>query len=951
MVSAENILIAHQIIKARTLNLPKLMIKHLFHEEDRVVLSALNCLKDAPAPGIAPHYQKLYNSTQNKSIQMRILENMRQHPRREFKELLLSILFQESSTELLDKALQAIGTLASRGEVEMLEVLRERLAVGLKEDPVCNSVIEALFQAGDYDHLSSLVVELMPRAAYDPRFKEILLHFRDQQHAPSFQRLFQLYKELKNPVCDEGAYLIIGLLGSSADEETANEDRARIQRLVIHYCKSEDIDHSSFALQILEHVNPRNQEFLFQLIRTLLWGRSSSGRIQRSRRETMKALFPFVDKEQFGGGIGNEILLNLQECQKDLEEQYRLIKDLTSRKDGRRKRTILDFFENLGHQKLLDLFLAYLRADEGSLKLKVALLSLLKQLQKSLPKLQLERLEALYSYLAEDKSVREKTTFAVEFSKIGFHRALDRLFPRLDFLLDKAIDFQVIDLMCTRKLHQVIEVFGKQRSLAPKFYRQALVSGNKEAVMWAMDRIFSMPSSEWKKLFHRLPRIKIHDIDFLMDPFYATKNMHTDKLQCLVDWIASVEPFESGDWAHILTSVLEGSNGELPHDYLERLPLMIAKFSATTAFDYIRKQVQRRGNLCVEPEMNALHEICRIFVKDKKQKFRQKKLQEFIYTLIIDGNADFHPEIAHVLLTLEDEYGKILLLQCLGSEEPDVLYKTIHYCREHKLGSKWKKIFELAFEGSLRVQRAAFLFFQLDYPDFQMSQLQVHMNQFLEGTELGQESLDELAPQERDLLNRILQGVTSGSSQRDYARQKDVQELTVFFIDIAGYTRRSAVSSIDELMTMLEDFDTVIAPIGVAHNGKLVKKIGDCFLYTFENRLDGVLFSLAVNRAMAQYNELRPELERVHTRIGLATGEVYLKDNDVFGDTVNLASRVESRAPIDGILVHRSTLQGIEEFFEVEHWEPIEVKGIEEPVEVSEVLRAKGGVYEAYLSL
>ena len=64
-----------------------------------------------------------------------------------------------------------------------------------------------------------------------------------------------------------------------------------------------------------------------------------------------------------------------------------------------------------------------------------------------------------------------------------------------------------------------------------------------------------------------------------------------------------------------------------------------------------------------------------------------------------------------------------------------------------------------------------------------------------------------------------------------------------------------------------------------------------------------------------------------------------------------MASRVESKAPLDGLLVHESTLKGLESFFEVEAWEPVTVKGIDHPINVYEVIRSRAGVKESYLAV
>ena len=262
--------------------------------------------------------------------------------------------------------------------------------------------------------------------------------------------------------------------------------------------------------------------------------------------------------------------------------------------------------------------------------------------------------------------------------------------------------------------------------------------------------------------------------------------------------------------------------------------------------------------------------------------------------------------------------------------------KAVKYCRSFKLGAKWKTVFKLAFSDDFLLQKAATSFFEVDYKEFSQRELMQLVLQTVKGETFDSESFEELAPAERKHLEDISNNLKSqrGSAKRQFARSKDMQELTVFFIDIAGYTNRTATSSIDELMSMLEDFEQIIKPIGETHDGILIKKIGDCFMYTFQNPMNAILFSLDIKRSMSTYNEYKHESQKVHTRIGLATGEVYVKEKDVYGDVVNLASRVESKAPLDGLLVHESTLKGLESFFEVEAWEPVMVKGIDNPIHV-----------------
>ena len=66
-------------------------------------------------------------------------------------------------------------------------------------------------------------------------------------------------------------------------------------------------------------------------------------------------------------------------------------------------------------------------------------------------------------------------------------------------------------------------------------------------------------------------------------------------------------------------------------------------------------------------------------------------------------------------------------------------------------------------------------------------------------------------------------------------------------------------------------------------------------MYTFEQPIDGVLASLEIQKELKEYNSKRAEHEQ-DTRIGLNTGKVFMKEGDVFGDPVNIASRIESNA-------------------------------------------------------
>jgi adenylate cyclase len=121
--------------------------------------------------------------------------------------------------------------------------------------------------------------------------------------------------------------------------------------------------------------------------------------------------------------------------------------------------------------------------------------------------------------------------------------------------------------------------------------------------------------------------------------------------------------------------------------------------------------------------------------------------------------------------------------------------------------------------------------------------------------------------------------------------------VAVGFVDIVGYTARSRQMSPRALGEMVEWFERVVTDVVVAHGGQVVKTIGDEVLYTVDDPFRAAEVALAlVERADA--DERFPEV-----RVGSAYGPVLPRLGDVFGATVNLASRLTSLSRPGRVLV------------------------------------------------
>src|SRR5215470_8276801 len=120
--------------------------------------------------------------------------------------------------------------------------------------------------------------------------------------------------------------------------------------------------------------------------------------------------------------------------------------------------------------------------------------------------------------------------------------------------------------------------------------------------------------------------------------------------------------------------------------------------------------------------------------------------------------------------------------------------------------------------------------------------------------------------------------------------------------DIAGYSR---LMGLDEAGTAkaLREHRAAIDPILTSHGGRIFKTTGDGVLVEFPSIVAAVESALAVQKLMAQRNADVPEDRRMLFRIGINLGDVLIEGDDVLGDGVNVAARLEGLAKPGGVCV------------------------------------------------
>ncbi|MER6480353.1 adenylate/guanylate cyclase domain-containing protein [Streptomyces filamentosus] len=123
------------------------------------------------------------------------------------------------------------------------------------------------------------------------------------------------------------------------------------------------------------------------------------------------------------------------------------------------------------------------------------------------------------------------------------------------------------------------------------------------------------------------------------------------------------------------------------------------------------------------------------------------------------------------------------------------------------------------------------------------------------------------------------------------------RRLAVGFADLVGFTRLTRRLEEEELGELVEAFETTCADLVAAHGGRLIKTLGDEVLYAADDAGIAAEIALRLIETLSQ-DETMPAL-----RVGIAFGTVTTRMGDVFGTTVNLASRLTSIAPKDAVLV------------------------------------------------
>jgi class 3 adenylate cyclase/pimeloyl-ACP methyl ester carboxylesterase len=139
--------------------------------------------------------------------------------------------------------------------------------------------------------------------------------------------------------------------------------------------------------------------------------------------------------------------------------------------------------------------------------------------------------------------------------------------------------------------------------------------------------------------------------------------------------------------------------------------------------------------------------------------------------------------------------------------------------------------------------------------------------------------------------------------------QRDTMQrrlAAILATDVVGYSRLMGSDEVGTLTTLKSHRRALIDPAVASHHGRIVKTTGDGALVEFASVIDAVGCAVAIQRGMLSRNAGIAEDKRIVFRIGINIGDIIIDGDDIFGDGVNIAARLEALCEPGGVCISRA---------------------------------------------
>jgi len=140
----------------------------------------------------------------------------------------------------------------------------------------------------------------------------------------------------------------------------------------------------------------------------------------------------------------------------------------------------------------------------------------------------------------------------------------------------------------------------------------------------------------------------------------------------------------------------------------------------------------------------------------------------------------------------------------------------------------------------------------------------------------------------------------------------------VLVLDVAGYSRLMGGDEVGTHMRVTAALRDIVEPLVLECDGRTIKKTGDGVLVEFASVVEATRCAAAIQRTMGKRETDEPAERRIAFRIGINLGDVIIESDEIYGDGVNIAVRVEALAEPGGICVTRTVADQVGDKLDVE---------------------------------
>ena len=166
---------------------------------------------------------------------------------------------------------------------------------------------------------------------------------------------------------------------------------------------------------------------------------------------------------------------------------------------------------------------------------------------------------------------------------------------------------------------------------------------------------------------------------------------------------------------------------------------------------------------------------------------------------------------------------------------------------------------------------------------------------------------------------------------------------TILALDVVGFSKLMATDE-DMTLAILRQRRELIDQIIIEHGGRMFGSAGDSVISEFASPVKATECAVKIQSKMLAINENIPESQKMRFRVGINIGDVMISDDNLFGDAINVAARLEAEAQPEGICISKSVFEMVSDKVKAsfENAGKLELKNIELPVEAYFVIQSKG---------